>query len=688
MKKIAILSLLVLAAAQCLAGPFKDSKLNSEVTKRLCPLFTDNMVMQQQRDNAPIWGQAKPNKKVTVITSWNAKKYTTTAATDGKWRIEVSTPKAGGPYSITIDDGTKTVLNNVMIGEVWLCSGQSNMGFELASSNNAEEEIADANNHPNIRLLKVKTNIAPEPLDGFDTSIGNGWNVCSGDAAKHFTAVGYFYGRNLEQNLNVPIGLIDASWGGTIIEAWTSLEGLSVQPSQARNIEYVKHLPAEASARDAQYQKEIVEWGDKVRSIDAGYDNNQPVYASSSFDDSAWGKINYERGVTREPKDILGIDGFFWLRRVVDVPAEYAGKDLYIHMGGIDDNDITFFNGEQIGSMEGVIYRRDYTIPGNLVKAGRNMLTVRVQDTGGFGGFYPADDTFYITDSKESTEHVIDLVGEWRYHIGCSTMELPVMPVNTAGEPNVHSFLYNSMIHPLRDYALKGAIWYQGESNSDQSLQYRELQPMLIKDWRRQWHDNFPFFIVQLANYKQRLDEPSESSWAELREAQYLTAKHLENTGMACIIDIGEANDIHPKNKQDVGYRLALQSRAIAYGEKINPNGPQYRDYRIEGNKIRVFFDGENQSGESQLVTGNERLNIPGGEVKGFTICGPDRVFHWADAVIEGNSIVVSSPDVQFPVAVRYAWGDNPECNLYNQDGLPAIPFRTDDYPNIGILVR
>ena len=244
------------------------------------------------------------------------------------------------------------------------------------------------------------------------------------------------------------------------------------------------------------------------------------------------------------------------------------------------------------------------------------------------------------------------------------------------------------MIHPLRDYALKGAIWYQGESNSDQSLQYRELQPMLIKDWRRQWHDNFPFFIVQLANYKQRLDEPSESSWAELREAQYLTAKHLENTGMACIIDIGEANDIHPKNKQDVGYRLALQSRAIAYGEKINPNGPQYRDYRIEGDKIRVFFDGERQRGESQLVTGNERLNIPGGEVKGFAICGPDRVFHWADAVIEGNSIVVSCPDVKFPVAVRYAWGDNPECNLYNKAGLPAIPFRTDDYPNIGILVR
>lgn len=690
--KLQFLSFLLLVSTAVFAGSPNKSKYENQPSGRLCPLFTDNMVMQQQRQDAPIWGVAKPGKKVSVTTSWNSQSYVTTAQADGQWRVEVTTPAAGGPYTITIDDGKKTVLNNVMIGEVWLASGQSNMQFTLSSVNNAETELADVVNHPNIRLLRVALTTSQHPVNDFTTSIGSGWNVASSETAANFSAVGYLFGKELERYRNVPIGIIDSSWGGTIIEAWTSLEGLSVQPSQQRNIDYVRHLAADEAGRKVQYEEEIVEWGKTVRSIDPGFQGDEPVWASVDLDESEWGTIAYRRGETTEPKEIQGIDGFFWVRRTVDIPAEWAGKDLFLNLGGVDDNDVTYFNGEKIGEHDGVIFRREYTIPGNLVKAGRNMLTVRIHDTGGFGGFYPADDSFYIADSKESNQRIFDLEGDWHYRVGCSTMQLPAMPADANTDPNIHSFLYNAMIHPLQDYALAGAIWYQGESNSDQSVQYRELQQMLIKDWRRQWHTELPFLITQLANYKPRVEQPVESTWAELREAQYLTAQHLSKTGMACIIDIGEANDIHPRNKQDAAHRLALQARAIAYGERLNPNGPQYRDYRIEGDKIRVFFSGmgRGQRGqqESIFVVGNERLGIPGGDIKGFAICGPDHVFHWADAVIDGNSIVVSSPEVAFPVAVRYGWGDNPECNLYNRDGLPAIPFRTDDFPPIGVLVR
>lgn len=688
MKKLFFLSFLMMAMLNVMAAP-KKAKAVKQPELQLCPLFSNNMVIQQQRSDAPLWGTAKAGKKVTVTTSWNNQRYSTIAGDDGRWRVEVSTPNAGGPYVITIEAGKTVKLDNVMIGEVWLCSGQSNMEFMLNSVNNSDAEIADADKHSNIRLLRVARNISPVAEDNFTTSIGEGWNVCSADVARNFSAVGYLFGRELEQYRNVPIGLIDASWGGTIIETWISTDGLKVMPSQQRNIDYVAHLPLDKDERIAQFNREIHDWHATVRDIDPGYDGTTPTWASPSYDDSAWGCIAYKRGETVEPQEIMGLDGFIWERRTINIPEEWAGKDLFLNLGGVDDNDITWFNGEEIGHIDGVIFRREYTIPGRLVKAGRNVLTVRIQDTGGFGGFYPNDDNFYISANKESKERIVDLEGNWHYRLGCSTMQLPVMPVNTANEPNVHTFLYNAMIHPLQDYAMQGAIWYQGESNSDQSLQYRELMPMLIKDWRRQWHSTLPFFIVQLANYKQRTAQPEESTWAELREAQYLTAQHLEKTGMACIIDIGEANDIHPKNKQDVGHRLALQARAIAYGERLNPNGPQMRGYRIEGDKIRVNFGfmGRNQQGSS-LMAGNERLGIKGGKLRGFAICGPDHVFHWADAEIDGNSVVVSSKEVPFPVAVRYAWGDNPDCNLYNKEGLPAVPFRTDDFPCIGIMVR
>jgi len=447
-------------------------------------IFTDNMVLQQQTD-APVWGKASPGKTVEIVTSWDNQKYTTKAAADGSWKTSIKTGAAGGPYSITISDGKILELKNVMLGEVWICSGQSNMEMPLAGWGQVlkyKEEIAAAN-FPDIRFLHVDRATAMLPQASVKVSAG-GWQVCSPATIAEFSSTAYFFGRNLHQNMNnIPIGLINTSWGGTIAEAWTSAQTLENMPAFRDAIEKVK---------------------------------------ATLVDES----------------------------------------------------------------------------PNN---------------------------------------------------------------------PNRTTVLYNAMIHPLVPYAIQGAIWYQGESNVGRAEQYSELFPLMIRDWRSQWNRNFPFYFVQLANFQKLQTGPEESAWAELREAQLKTL-NLENTGMAVIIDIGDAVDIHPKNKQDVGNRLALAARAKTYGQKIPYSGPIYQSHVIEGHKIRIRFSNT----DGGLKAAN---NEP---VKGFTIAGPDHKFYWADAKIEGNEVVVSSTNVPFPVAVRYAWANNPVCNLYNGAGLPASPFRTN----------
>ncbi|GHT59832.1 9-O-acetylesterase [Bacteroidia bacterium] len=453
---------------------------NAEI--KLAKVFTDNMVLQQKTE-APVWGKATPEKEVKITTSWNNQTYKVKADKAGKWMVKVNTPNAGGPYSIVISDGKSLTLNNILIGEVWICSGQSNMEMPLAGwgkIKDYEKEIAEAN-YPNIRLLHVDKSASTKPLDDL-VSTRNGWQACSPENIAAFSSTAYFFGRDLYKNLNIPIGLISTSWGGTIAEAWTSSESLEYMPDFKQALENMKNQPAEVK-----------------------------------------------------------------------------------------------------------------------------------------------------TDN-----------------------------------PNRVTVLYNGMIHPLVPFAFQGAIWYQGESNASRAAQYKELFPLMIRDWRKAWGKDFPFYFVQLANFKDQKPEPAYSDWAELREAQLQTL-HLDNTGMAVIIDIGDAKDIHPKNKQDVGLRLALNARAKTYHEKITYSGPVYESYKIYGDKIHILF-----SQADGLKTND------GSEIKGFAIAGSDHVFHWANAVIKGNEIIVSSPDVKFPVAVRYAWADNPVCNLYNGANLPASPFRTD----------
>ena len=635
--------------------------INAKV--KLPAIFSNNMVLQQQ-SAVPFWGDGTPGKKVKITSSWNKKTIETTANSNGKWKTTVPTPAYGGPFSIEISDGTKLTLENVMIGEVWLCSGQSNMEMPLAGwgkVQNYEKEIAAAN-YPNIRLLQVIKETSTSPLKDLHVAMG-GWVSCSPQTVAEFSSVAYFFGKNLFENTKIPIGLINTSWGGTIAEAWTSGGSLKTLPDFTSPVLDMEKVISGIIDPKKKYDQELAAWQSQVEKADKGYLNGKALWGNESLDMSDWKSMPipgfWEESVLK------GFDGVVWLRKTVDIPAQWQNAKLTLSLDAIDDNDITYFNGVEVGRTEGWNVPRNYSIPATLVKTGKAVILVRASDTGGNGGLYgnPAKLNLSLNANKS-----ISLAGEWQYKIGSNLSDLPPAPKNW-NDPNRPTVLYNAMINPIVPFTIKGAIWYQGESNADKAYQYRELFPLMIKDWRKQWNLNFPFYFVQLANFTATSEQPEESNWAELREAQLQTL-HLENTGMAVAIDIGEAKDIHPKNKQEVGRRLSLMARANDYGEKIAFSGPIYDSYVVEGATIRIKF----KQADGGLKTPTAGL------LKGFAIAGLDHHFHWAEARIDGNDVIVSSKDLLNPVAVRYAWATNPVCNLYNEANLPASPFRTDDW--------
>lgn len=491
---------------------------------RLPAVIGDNMVLQRG-EKVTIWGWANPGEEVMVSVSWSRMRWAVTADKKGQWSFKMNSPKTGGPYKMTITGKNVIEIDNIMSGEVWICSGQSNMQMAVRSSNNATEEIAQAD-YPNIRLFSVTRKVASKPLSDCTGS----WASCSPETVPGFSAVGYFFGRKLHKELNVPIGLIHTSWGGTPAEAWTRKGVLEAEadfePILTRHAEKLANFPR---AKEA-YAKKLENWKRTAEKA------------------KAEGKK-----APRRPRAPLGPD-----------------------------------------------------------------------------------------------------------------------------DPHSPAGLYNGMIAPLIPYGIQGAIWYQGESNAGRAYQYRKLFRAMITNWRKDWgQGDFPFLFVQLANFKAIKDEPADSDWAELREAQSMTLS-LPNTGMATIIDIGEAGDIHPKNKQDVGRRLALWTLAQTYEKDIVYSGPLYKSMKVEGGKIVLSFD---HVGGGLVAAGGEAL-------KGFAVAGADQKFVWADATIDGDTVVVSSESVARPVAVRYAWADNPVCNLYNKANLPASGFRTDDWPGVTVDAR
>ena len=623
-------------------------------------VFTDNMVLQQKTD-ITFYGDATKNKQLTVKTGWNGKEYHTEADGQGKWSLKIPTPAAGGPYEITFSDGKKLQLKNVMIGEVWFCSGQSNMEMPVAGWGkvmNYEQEIAEAA-YPAIRLFQVKKNTSLAPLKEVESTLG-GWQECSSATVPEFSALAYFYARALWKELNVPIGVIDCTWGGTPAEAWTSHETLRQVMGFREEMDKLERLGFDPNRMEQAYSEECAHWQSLFTEKDKGMENGKLCWTAPSLSEEDWQTISLPG--YWEGKGLKDFDGIIWFRRSLEIPAEWAGKPLTLRLGMIDDEDITYFNGVEIARRAGYMTPRTYTIPAKLVKAGKAVLAVRVSDFGGEGGIHgKAEDLYVEADGKR-----ISLAGDWKYRIGLSLTGFPPAPISPVQSSSYPTVLFNAMVKPWTAFPIKGVIWYQGEANVGRSEQYGDLFPALITDWRRQWRSNFPFYFVQLANFMESKKIQPNSEWAALREAQTKALK-LDQVGMAVTIDIGLADDIHPKNKQEVGRRLALLALAGSYGKNVSSSAPVFQNYIIKGDKMELDF-GQKQDG----------FKIKDTTLKGFTIAGPDRVFYSAEAMVQNGKIIVSSPKVSVPLAARYGWADNPDCNLYGENGLPVAPFRTD----------
>lgn len=648
--------LILFVLMSCNTGPEPAENI------KLSPLFSNSMVLQQKQ-LIPIWGKAKPGGEVIVNFENQEKKVI--VGEDGTWKVALSPVLAGGPYELTIKGDEIQVIKNVMVGEVWICSGQSNMEMAVSAEwgkvFNDVEEVANAN-YPNIRLFQVKKVMANTPQD---TLVSSGWKECSPNSVANFSAVAYFYGRYLHKELNVPIGLIQTAWGGTVVEAWTSGKTLKTFDEFKDIVAYIENDEATNEEKLSLAKLKLNEWPDKIEKILKLEGTFNHGYQKSNYDIKDWKLMKLP--TLWEDKG-MDIDGVVWFGKDVNIPKLWKGEDLKLSLGKINDYDITWFNGKRVGRGTDVDMQRVYNIPASLVKDGKNRIMVQVLDIGNNGGIYGPAKNMHISYKKNS----ISLKGKWNYKIDpvdFSKIKLPNKPNQNSGV-NRPSVLYNAMIHPLLGYGIQGAIWYQGESNAARAYQYRDLFSGMIKNWRDDWgQGDFPFYFVQLANFTESKSQPSDDSWAELREAQNMALK-LPNTGVAITIDIGNAKDIHPRNKQDVGKRLALNALAKTYKKNIPYSGPMYKSMKIESDKIIIAFDHI----EGGLKTKDDL------KLKGFAIAGSDKKFVWAKAKIEGDKVEVWSSKIKNPVAVRYAWEANPVSNLYNEVDLPASPFRTDDW--------
>lgn len=629
---------------------FQTAKANVKLPR----IFSSNMVLQQGME-IPVWGWADNGERITV--EFNKEIARTVADGNGKWKVKLSAQEYGGPYTMTVKGKNIVTFYNILIGDVWVCSGQSNMEWRVDQSNNAKEEVAAAN-YPEIRLFTVPKTVAQFPED--DISSGE-WVECSPETIAGFSAVGYFFGRELHNSLDIPIGLLHTSWGGTVAETWTSAETIKDDPDFREMLVELQQMNLEKyKEQKLEEVKKIL--GGELPTEDKGMEEGKPVWSALDFNDSSWKTI--KTPTYWEAQGYMDIDGIGWYRKEIQLSEDQTKSNLTLHLGKIDDSDITFINGIEIGKTENKYdEERVYTINKKYIQPGKNMIVVRVDDTGGNGGIWGDPDNQFIAIGNEK----MDISGDWKFKISKAS----VSAVNI-GPNSYPTLLFNGMINPLLPFGIKGVIWYQGESNASRAKQYQRVFPNLINDWRNHWNQgDFPFLFVSLANYMQPVETPSESEWAELREAQTKTLS-LPNTGMAVTIDIGEAGNIHPKNKQDVGKRLALNALQIAYNKEVVNSGPMFEAADFKDGKAFITF--------SETGSGLE-VKDKYGYLKGFTIAGSDRKFHWAKAeLVDSTTVVVYSEKVDSPAAVRYGWANNPDdVNLYNKEGLPANPFRTDN---------
>jgi sialate O-acetylesterase len=619
---------------------------------RLPRLVRDSMVLQRDA-NINIWGWASPKEKIKI--NFQNKNYKAVTGADGKWLVVLPPMKAGGPYTMDISGKEKITLKEILIGDVWFCSGQSNMVHQLNIHDVTYANEIAAANYPEIRQFWIPTSTSLDAAK--EDLISGNWKAAVGADVRPFSAVAYFFAKELYEKYHVPIGIINASVGGTPIEAWTSEEGLAAFPALQATIQKNKDT---AYINGLNRRSILVNKNNAPKVLDKGLIEN-PKWFETGYVPKGWRNINIPG--YWEDQGVKDLNGVVWYRKEIDVPASMAGKAAKVFLGRIVDADVLYINGKQVGYTTYMYPQRRYTVPADLLKPGENIFVVKVTNTNGKGGFVPGKPycLFAGTDT-------IDLKGTWQYKVG--EVYIPrsgsFAGISAQNQP---AALYNAMVAPAVNYTIKGFVWYQGEANTNRAEEYAKIQPAMIADWRNKWkQNNAPFLYVQLPGFMEYNYLPSESQWAQLREAQ-LSSLHVANTAMAVAIDLGEWNDIHPDNKKEVGRRLALAAEKIVYNENVVYSGPVYQAATIDGNKITISFTNTG----SGLITNDSE------EPAEFAIAGADKKFVWAKAKIEGDKIVVWSDEVANPVYVRYAWADNPvNPNVYNKEGLPASPFRTD----------
>ena len=614
-------------------------------------IFSDHMVLQRDHP-ITIWGIAVANATVSINFQGSLKRSKTNA--EGRWKVSFPPMDAGGPYKISINSGAEAIeLDDVYVGDVWLCSGQSNMEWTIANSMGLEATIEGATDKM-IRHIKVPHAYSEQPADNLPDC---NWVVTSSEVVPDFTAVGYHFAKNLRKHHNVAIGLLNSSWGGSRIEAWMSAESLGEENAT----KIVNQMKKEAEKIHKERLRVLNEKFPGLGTEDKGMVGNKILWAGSNLNDNDWISMNIPSHW--EEQGLQGFDGIGWYRIKVELNKSDLKGDAKLRLGKIDDSDKVWVNNHYVGGVDQAWNKiREYNVKKELLLEGINVIAVRVEDTGGGGGIYGETTDLFL----KTAERNIDLAGMHKFKAGAFLKFNPTT--------NVHqtpTLLYNKMIYPILDFPIKGVIWYQGESNAgnkSDAYSYRDLFKNMINDWRKGWQQSvMPFMYVQLANFRQAEETPKNSYWALLRESQR-EALSLDNVGEAVIIDIGEAEDIHPRNKHDVGYRLSLPARKWAYDEDIVFSGPELVSYSVEGSSVILTFD--------QVLEVENHY----GYVNGLALSSGSGEFYWAKGIItHGNKVKVWADEVVHPKQLRFGWADNPhDINLYNTQGLPASPFRLE----------
>lgn len=635
----------ILLAINCYSLSFSQVKLPQ--------LVSDGMVLQRNT-KLKLWGWASPNEKVHL--KFKGKTYKTTADSQGNWKLEIKPQKAGGPYKMTIKASNTIVLQDIMIGDVWLCTGQSNMANYIERvKEKYPEEVATAN-YPEIRHFFVAT---ATNLNGPAADLPEGeWKAAVGNDLLRFTSVGYFFAKNIYEKYKVPIGLINSSVGGTPIEAWITETGFRNFPEELTTLKQNKdqhYIDSITDLKSAYHPKKTSDFGLL----------ESPKWFENNYKAKGWHTINIPG--YWEDQGVKNLDGVVWYRKEIDVPEELAGKMANLYMGRIINADYVYLNGTEIGNITYQYPPRRYVVPEGLLKAGKNTIVIRVSNSGGKGGFVP-DKPYNLVIG----DTLIDLKGTWEFKVGEVYVPNDHFRGITFSKPfvaqNQPAALYNAMVAPIVNYGIKGVLWYQGESNTGNTKPYYKLLPALIHSYREAFkNEKLPFLYVQLANYMAVDYLPgAESNWAELRNAQFKALK-VPYTAMAVITDLGEWNDIHPLNKKGVGDRLALAARNLVYKEAVVYSGPEFQYSTVKGDSLVLNF-----KTFGSAITTND-----GEPIRRLEIAGADMQFVWANSYIKGNTVVAYNTEIAHPEFVRYAWADNPlDANLYNSEGLPASPFR------------